>query len=106
MHIILGKENAEFLRQRHVVLELETFCLPNKDPVTAYCVVPAETIFGEMQDMERLQGLHQAVVDAWNRKDYSTVAFGIEHLRGKFGGELDSFYHILLQAIKEKHQVE
>ena len=106
MNIILGKENATILRDRHVVLELETFQLPEKDPITAFCVVPAEAIFADMPDMVRLQGLHQAVVDAWNRKDYSTVEYGIEHLHGKFSGELDSFYDILLQAIKEKQQVE
>lgn len=105
MHIIFGKEVAEELRQRHVVLELETFPIEGKDPVISFCVVPAELIFADMPDIDRLQRLHQAVVDAWNRKDYSTVEFGIEHLRGKFGGELDSFYEILIQAIKEK-QVE
>ena len=64
MHIILGKENAEELRNRHIVLELESFAgLPGKDIVTAYCVLPAEAIFADMPDIERLQRLHQAVVD-------------------------------------------
>lgn len=103
MHIILGKEIAEELRQRHVVLELETFNLEGKPPVTAFCVVPAEKIvLTEMPDIERYGRLHQATVDAWNQQRFDTVVEGISHLRGHFGGELDTFYDILLQAIEEK----
>jgi len=107
MYIIFGKSQAEALRERHIVLELETFQIEgHNEPQTAYCVVQPESIaLGQMPDIERLSGLHQATVDAWNRKDYATVTEGIAHLKGSFGGELDSFYVILEDRIKEMELV-
>lgn len=105
MHIIFGSDVAEQLRDRHIVLELETFQVEDRDPVTAFCVVQAESIaLGEMPDIERYSRIHQAVVDAWNRQDYVTVAEGVAHLKGKFGGELDSFYEILEDRMKDTAQ--
>ena len=101
MHIIFGTAIADELRQKHTVLQLESFPGVDGEPVTAYCVVtPESIIMTEMPDLERLKRLHQAVVDAWNRQDYHTVMNGIEHLHGRFGGELDSFYSILEERIK------
>jgi hypothetical protein len=103
MQIILGKEIADEVRTRHMVLELETFDVPEKGLTTAYCVLQSEKlVISELPDMERLLALHQAVVDAWNRGDYSTVSHGIEHIRGKFGGELDTFYDELEKRIREQ----
>jgi hypothetical protein len=96
MHIIFGQD-VEEIRQKHLVLELETFIVAGK-PTTAYCLVPPESIkVEEMPDLARYKGIHEALIDALNRKDWSTVSEGITHLRGKFNGELDSFYDILEQ---------
>jgi hypothetical protein len=95
MQIIFGKEIADQVREKHLVAELETF--PSG---TAYCVLEPPPM-SEMPDVERLMGLHQAIVDAWNRKDYGTVEFGIEHVHGKFGKQLDSFYDVLTDRMKE-----
>jgi hypothetical protein len=101
----MGDEFIGDLRDRHVVLQLETFeATYDAGPktITAYCVVPQESIpLQEMPHIERLSAIHQAVVDAWNRKDYRVVGDGIEHLKGHFNGELDSFYEILLERIKD-----
>jgi hypothetical protein len=101
----MGNEHIGNLRERHVVLELETFETTydsGSRTVTAYCVVQPESIaLTEMPDIERLQRLHQAVIDAWNKKQYSTVEQGIEHLMGRFGGELDSFYEILTERMRD-----
>jgi hypothetical protein len=105
MHIVMGDEYIDELRERHLVLQLETFeasYSASLKKVTAYCVVPQEAIpLQEMPHIERLSAIHQAVVDAWNKQDYRTVENGIEHLKGHFNGELDSFYDILLDRIKE-----
>lgn len=105
MQIIFGKDLAQELCERHILLELETFDTPLRGLVTAYCVVPAEALkIEELADIDRLKGLHQATVDALNRQDYQTVVEGIMHLHGKFSGELDSFYDILLARITgEQH---
>jgi hypothetical protein len=101
MHIIFGDDIAKQLRERHVVLQLETFEIKGKQE-TAYCVVQPESIaLTDLPDIERLTRLHEAIIIAWNRKDYNTVTNGIEHVKGRFGGELDSFYETLENRIKE-----
>jgi hypothetical protein len=99
MQIIFGEEVAEEIRLRHVVLELETFVVDGISK-TAFCVVPAELLITEMHDIERLCRLHEATIEALKRNDKNTVLDGISHLRGHFGGELNSFYDIIANRIK------
>lgn len=100
MQIIIGTEIAEKLRKKYTICELETFDIGGIMTI-AYCVLPAESIsLTEIPDLDRLCKLHQAVIDALNRKDFLTVAHGIEHLRGHFGGELDTFYDVLTERMQ------
>ena len=98
MHIIFGNsQGIEEIKEKFTVLPLETFTV-NGTEQTAYCVVeyiPLE----EIPDLPRLTGLHKAIVEAWNRNDVDTVLFGLPHVMGKFGGELDSFYENLKSRI-------
>jgi hypothetical protein len=101
MYIIFGKEVADTLREKHIVLELETFNVEGEFK-TAYCVIqPESLILGELSDIDRLERLHNALIDAWNRNDYTTVQETITHLHGRFAGEMDSFYDVLSVRIKE-----
>lgn len=97
MNIIFGENISAAMREKYVILQLETFTVGETQKV-AYCVVehiPLE----EIPDLPRLTGLHKAIVEAWNRQDYETVLFGLPHVEGKFGGELDSFYENLKSRI-------
>lgn len=106
MQIIFGKQVAEELRKNHTVLELESFDVGGV-MMPAYCVLMPESItVSEMPDLDRLCRLHQALVDALNRKDYATVTHGIEHLKGKFSGELDSFYSVLEERIASSQNTQ
>ena len=101
MNIIFGEEIAEQVRVRNVALELETFHVEGKGPVTAYCVIMPESIAAtELPDVDRICRLHQAVIDAWNIQDYNAVLEGIKHVKGSFAGEADSFYETLEDRIK------
>jgi hypothetical protein len=100
MHIIFGQEIVQEVRDKHTCLELETF-LVDGESKTAYCVVPGECIsIAELPDLDRKKRLHQALIDAYNNKEYNTVLITIDHLMGSFGGELDSFYQIIRDRIK------
>ena len=98
MHIIFGNsQGIDEIKEKYTVLQLETFKV-NGTEQTAYCVVehvPLE----EIPDLPRLTGLHKAIVEAWNRQDYDTVLFGLPHVEGKFGGEVDSFYENIKSRI-------
>ena len=107
MYIIFGKEIAEELRKRHIVLELETFADPSGKPYTAYCVIQQESIpITEMHDLERLCRLHDGLITALNEKRYPMVLECIEHLRGSFSGEMDSFYNVISDRLSklENHE--
>lgn len=100
MHIIVGSEVAKELREKHVVLELETFPL-NGEYATAYCVVSPENVLAEMPDLDRLCKLHQAFIDSFNSGQYSTTLDAELYLRGRFAGELDSFYDAIITRINK-----
>ena len=97
MQIIFDSEIAEQLKARHTVLTLETFASGNTN-VTAYCVVPAEKIpLTEFGLLDSHIQLHDAFVVEANEKNDQLCLDISEHLLGKFGGELDSFYNEVLK---------
>lgn len=97
MHIIIGDEAAQSLRENYTVLELETF--DGKDQkVTAYCVVPEIPIM-ELPLLEHHKQLHADFIREYNDRNYKYCIDAVEHLRGKFNGDLDSFYDIIVEKI-------
>lgn len=99
MQIIWNKEAAEHLRTHQTVLELETFAV-NGQLLTSYCVVPAEKILPEMAQLEQLTALHGDFIKELNEHNYEACRNIAPKLIGKFGGELDSFYEVILEKIK------
>jgi hypothetical protein len=107
MYIIFGKELAESISDRHIILELETFTDANDEAVVAYCVVQPESIaLGEISDIERLSRLHQHLADNLRIKNYEQCEETLPHLLGKFGGELDTFYSEITKRIQESKVTE
>lgn len=101
MQLIFGKENAEMLRERYTVLELETVI---KDGVTldVYCVISAEQIgITNFPLLENWVKLHNEMLHGYHTNQYNYVRQAIEHLMGKFGGEVDSFYEEIIKRIDQ-----
>jgi hypothetical protein len=101
MQIVWDQEVIEKLKGSHTVLELETFEVDGK-PLTAYCVVPAEKLFNDMSQLDSLTSLHAGFVQAFNQKNYQLCCDAVEHLKGKFGGELDTFYDCIIEKINNE----
>jgi hypothetical protein len=100
MQIVWDQVVVEKLKNSHTLLELETFDVKGV-PVTTWCVVPAEKI--GLDGLAQLAGqveMHQAFIKAFNEGNYSLCEDCLEHLMGKFGGELDSFYDVISAKIK------
>jgi hypothetical protein len=95
MQIVWDPKVIEQLRKSQTVLELETFIVEHNS-ITAYCVVPAEKILNEMSDINRYIELHEGFVAALKEKNHKLCQDIAEHLLGRFGGELDSFYQEIL----------
>lgn len=99
MDIIFGRENAERLREKYTVLDLETV---TKDGVSieVFCLISADKIgIADFPQLESWIKLHNDFLHGYHTKQYSFCRQCIEHLMGKFGGELDTFYEEILKRI-------
>lgn len=99
MQIIWDKEVVEQLRNSHTLLELETFEVKG-EPVTTYCVVPAEKLLADLPQLPVYTDLHEGFVKALNENNLKLCEDIYEHLKGHFGGELDSFYEVIIERLK------
>lgn len=100
MYIILGKEAAERLRENYLVLDLETVMVKG-EAIPAYCVVEGEGIpLVELPQIDQYRDLHANFVIEYNKGNYKFCLDAAEHLRGKFGGQLDTFYDEIVARIE------
>ena len=99
MQIVWNAEAVAQLRKNQTVLELETFQVEGKE-ITAYCVVPADKLLSELAQLDNYIDLHKGFVQAIKENNYKLCEDIAEHLMGKFGGELDSFYAEILSRDK------
>jgi|TARA_R110002153_G_scaffold230837_2_gene384060 hypothetical protein len=94
MKIILSDEkgSVEQVGERYVVLELDTFIHKEKEN-TAYAVVDAGDIpLAELTQLKHFQEQHANLIKNYKLGNFKFVEDMIEHVKGKFGGSLDSFY--------------
>jgi hypothetical protein len=91
MHIIFGKEKAEQLSTRYTVLELDTFKLTNGTTVTSYCAVETLPI-DEIINLNVFATQHEHLLINYRGRAWVDCQTGIAELKGKWRGELDSFY--------------
>jgi len=106
MNIVLGKENVATLTDKYTVLELDTLRINNlAEPVTAYCLVEIEKIpLVDLSQAENFKNLHNNMMRNYRLKNWQYCESALEHLFGKWQGELDSFYQELLLRITSLKQ--
>jgi hypothetical protein len=99
MNIVLGKENVEELRDKHVVLELDSFYLQGADdPVTAYGIVEKVPI-EQISSADQFCDLHNNMMKNYRLQNWKYVEDALEHLVGKWCGEYDTFYNELSRRV-------
>jgi len=92
MQLIFGRENAEKLKERYTVLELETVEKQGTS-IEVFCLIPGEKIgIPDLPTVDQWIKLHNDFLNGYQTNQYEYCRQCIEHLRGKFGGEMDSFY--------------
>jgi len=104
MQLIFGRDNAEQLREKYTILDLETV---EKDghSIEVFCLIPADKIgLPDLPQLENWIKLHHDFLNGYNSKQYNYCRQCIEHLMGKFGGEVDSFYSIILERIEAEEK--
>jgi len=102
MHIIF-KNNIAEIEDKYTVLDLDTFRLPDGSLHTACCVVENMPII-ELSQAKHLKELHSNLIAQYGEKNWNFCEQALDHLTGKWGGELDSFYTELrnrIQSLKD-----
>jgi len=100
MDIIFGRENAEKLREKYTVLDLETV---EKDghSIEVFCLIGGDKIsIGDLPQLEQWITLHTDFLHGYQTQQYDYCRQCIDHLTGKFGGEVDTFYEEILKRIE------
>ena len=106
MKIIFDTENIEELKLNHVLLELDTFYISSTNKQqTAYCVIEPSSIT-ELNVIASQKDLHQELMSNFKIKNWDFCQDAIEHLTGRWHGEVDSFYHNLSDRISMLKETE
>ena len=108
MKVIFGKAVAESIDNRMTVLELDTFFQPGlQEPVTAYAVLENTSIpVMEIAHMDKTVELHNTMMAEYRRQNWNYCEQALEHLQGKWSGEIDSFYNELAERIAKLKKVK
>jgi hypothetical protein len=97
---IIFKTNAPTIDEKYIVLDLDTFRLPDGSLHTACCVVENIPV-AELSLTQSLKELHTNLIDNYGQRNWNYCEQAIEHLMGKWGGEVDSFYQELNTRIQQ-----
>jgi hypothetical protein len=103
MNIIIGSEEAEKLAERYTILPLETMkwkSNPELPATTAYCVIDQIPVT-EMAKTEEYKALHIKFYENYQKGDFNFCTQALEHLKGKWGGEIDTYYTVMEDRISK-----
>ena len=106
MNIIIDPDQLDQYKQKYTVLELDTIRLiPSGQEIKAYCVVENIPIV-EMPDVDSKVKLHENLIIEYKKRNWNFCEQAIEHLMGRWGHELDSFYQDVLNRVDKYKQQE
>lgn len=92
------------VRSKYILLPLDTFYFKQADRAeVAYCLIENAPVT-EMMYVDRYLDLHRNLVRNYQERNWKYCEDAMEHLRGRWDGELDSFYDSLagrIAALKE-----
>jgi hypothetical protein len=95
MNIIIDPDQVEQFREKYTVLELDTIRISSSNQlVTAYCIVENIPVL-ELPLVESHRKLHHNLLENYRKKDWNFCQQAIDQLKGRWGGEVDSFYEDL-----------
>jgi len=104
MHIILGEQNAKQMGDKYVVLELDTFRTADREElIRAFCLIENLPI-QELPQVDQYRDLHQQLIKNYREANWKFCEDALEHLQGRWNGEVDSFYSVIAQRITEQKQ--
>ena len=101
MHVILDEAHVEQFKDKYTLLELDSFQVEHdQPPVTAWCVIETIPIM-EMNLIDSQRQLHHELLSNYRKRNWNFCEQAIDHLNGKWNGEVDSFYVELYDRIQK-----
>ena len=101
MHIIFGEEIGQAAAEKHIVLELDTFEIKGREsPITAYALVEHVPL-QDMPALNHFHNLHTNLMVEYRKRNWKYCEDAMEHLQGKWNGDLDTFYTELNTRIQQ-----
>lgn len=97
---IIFKEHSKDIEKKYVVLDLDTFSVPDGSTHTVCCVVENIPIT-ELSETETLKAVHSTLLENYAKKNWNSCEQAIKQLMGKWGGELDTFYLDLKTRVEQ-----
>lgn len=99
MNILLDAHLHPEITEKYMLLELDSVLLPGKDtPTTAYCLIEKLSI-EEMFQIEQWCNLHKNFMKNYRLRNWNYCVQALDHLTGRWQGELDSFYSTMRSRI-------
>ena len=99
MHIVLGDQVTEALKEKYIMLELDIFRLDARSQeVSAFCLVENVPLH-ELPEVEQFRDLHAQMIRNYRLGNWKFCEDALEYLQGRWNGEVDSFYHELNSRI-------
>ena len=99
MNIIFGASAAQQAQEKYIVLELDTFQVDDQ-LTTTYALVEQVTLT-EMFSLDKFKELHSNLLKEYRKRNWKYCEDAMEHLQGKWNGELDTFYTVLSDRIQD-----
>jgi hypothetical protein len=91
----MGDQITEELESKYLVLELDSFHITEKNQtVSAFCVVENIPLH-ELPQADQFRDLHSQMIKNYRLGNWNFCEDALEHLVGRWNGEVDSFYHDL-----------
>ncbi len=101
MNIILGNANYNDLKDKYILLRLDTFVVSDKI-LPSYCVIDASDVpLNEMPDLLHWQNNHDKILENYYKQNWEFCEQMIEHCRQRWAGQLETFYVDLYSRIQK-----
>jgi hypothetical protein len=99
MNIIIDTQITPEIREKYLLLELDTFRVSDHDTHRAWCLVEPQDP-DDMVQVLQFVDLHSNLMPSYRQRYWDYVEEAIGHLQGRWNHQLDSFYSDLLARVQ------
>jgi len=101
MNIMFEDSITDEVKSKYMLLELDTFYFSGIDKQkTSFCLIEPVSI-SELLNIEKNLELHKNFIKNYKLRNWKYCEDALEHLLGKWNGEVDSFYKEIISRINE-----